>query len=468
MANMSKNPATGVWELTQVISEAGSKVATLNTENTFVDGDIEITISTPSGALGSGTGSVEASSDVGLLGTSSSTQPVSGHYVKVEGEANVAVSTGGFIAQGEDVDVNIADVYYPVAEAAFSTSGASVVSTAEGYVASGETVGTVASGVMAVTGGALSAGAGSTALASDGLSDGSSIDSTKKIALTEVNASGYYELEASGSGSVNMGAVYTQQTTAGYMSADSNPVQKIAADSETSNTATKKYYVKQSTLSASSVTPSTSQQTVTISDGYSHENRTVTILPMTGGTASSSTDESGMSSYFNAGTAQDHDVSITPQYSIDTAGFFDATANPVDGTPAYYSIKEQTVTETDTTVSGTSATRGTRTESAGWKDSSETLSVATFGVSAASGKQASEYVDISGTTAAPVLVSGGYLYINKGWTDDVKISTAKLVPDGASVDLADTHILQGYSAYDNDGVLITGSIPTYAGEYTVT
>lgn len=467
MANMSKNPVTGVWELTQAISEAGDKVVTLGTENTFVDGDIEITVSTPAGALGSGTGSVSASSDVGILGTASSSQPASGHYVKVEGEANVAVSSGGFIDQGEDVDVGISDVYYPVKSASFSTNGASVVSTAEGYVANNETVGTVASGVMAVTGGALTAGAGSTALASDGLSDGTNIDGTKKVALSEVNANGYYELEASGSGTVSMGAVYTQQTTAGYMAANASPVQKIAADSETSNTATKKYYVKQSTISSTSITPATYQQTVTVSDGYFHENRTVTISPMTGGTASASADVSGMSAYFNTGSAQSHDVSITPQYSIDTAGFFDATSTPVDGTPSYYSIKEQTVTETDTTVSGTSATRGTRTESAGWKDSSETLNVATFGVSAASGKQATDYVDISGTTAAPVLVSGGYLFINKGWTDDIKISTAKLVPDGASVDLADTHILQGYSAYDNDGVLITGSIPTYAGDYTV-
>lgn len=70
------------------------------------------------------------------------------------------------------------------------------------------------------------------------------------------------------------------------------------------------------------------------------------------------------------------------------------------------------------------------------------------------------YKDISSTTAAPILVSNDYLYINKGYTDNVKISLAKLVPDGASADLASNKILSGYSAYDNDGKLIAGNIPT--------
>lgn len=454
----------GKFLLEQTISGAGVVTNTLATQNTFVDKNIVFETTTPEGALGAGTASVEASSDVNILGTASSTQPATGHYVKVEGEANVAVATSGWLDAGTDVDVSVADVYYPVAEATFTVDGPAVKSVAQGYVGANETVGTVANGAMSVTGGALSAGAGATALASDGLSNGSTVDATKKIALSETNANGYYELESSGSGTVNSAAVYSQQTTAGYMTADANPVEKIAADSETSNTATKKYYVKQSTLSTSSVTPATTAQTVTISDGYYHENRTVTVAAMDAGSASSSTDDVGLSTYFNAGTSASHDVSITPQYSIDTAGYFDATANPVDGTPAYYSIKEQTIAETATTVSGTSATRGTRTESIGWNDTAETLDVATFANSATSG---SSYVDISGTTDAPVLVSGDYLYINKGWTDDVKISLAKLVPDGSDVKGHGEYILSGHSAYDDDGTLVAGSIPTYAGAYTV-
>jgi len=76
------------------------------------------------------------------------------------------------------------------------------------------------------------------------------------------------------------------------------------------------------------------------------------------------------------------------------------------------------------------------------------------------------YVDISSTTAAPILISNDYLYINKGYTDNLKISLARLVPDAASADLADSHILNGYSAYNNNGQLIAGNIQTYDGSYT--
>ena len=85
------------------------------------------------------------------------------------------------------------------------------------------------------------------------------------------------------------------------------------------------------------------------------------------------------------------------------------------------------------------------------------MGTATFANSATSGQT---YVDISATTAAPILVSGDYLYINKGYTDNIKISLAKLVPNGASASLASGHMLSGYSAYNNDGALITGNIPT--------
>ena len=453
------------WKLVQEIAGAGTVTNTLATENTFVDKDIVFQTITAEGALGAGSGSVEASSTAtGLLGTATTTQPASGNYITVEGEANVAVATSGWLDANEDVDVSIANVYYPINSATFTESGASVVSTSAGYVANGETVGTIANGAQTITGGTLSAGAGSTALASDGLSNGSTVDATKKIALTTTNANGYYELEASGSGTVTSEAVTSQVTTAGYFAADAQPVTEIAAGSQTSETATQKYYVKQSTLSASTVTPSTSSQTVTIGDGYFHENRTVTVEAMAPGSASSSTANTGLSTYFDAGTSADHDVSITPQHSVDTAGYLAETQNPVDGTPAYYSIKEQTITETTTTVSGTTATRGTRTESVGWNDTAETLDIATFANSATSG---TTYVDISATTSAPVLVSGDYLYVNEGWTDAVKISLAKLVPDGSDVKGHSEYILTGHSAYDDDGTLIAGSMPIYVGAYTV-
>ena len=435
MSKMVKN-ASGVWELQQTIAAAGTVTDTLATENMFVDADIDIVTTTPEGALGAGSGSAEASSDIsGLLGTASSSQPASGHYVKVEADANVAVATSGWVDAGDDVDVSIADVYYPITE-----------------------------GAQTITGGGLSEGAKSVAINSDGAYDGTSYDTSDKIKFESGEAAGVYKIHPSGSATVNRAAVTKQVTQDGYFPADQTAQQAIAADSETVSIPETAYFIKKSTLSASSVTPSTVAQTVTIGEGYAPADRTVTVAAMAPGAASSSTDNVGLSTYFDAGTQADHDVEITPQHSIDTAGYLAATANPVDGTPAYYSIKEQSVTETTTTVSGTTATRGTRTESVGWKDTAETLDTATFANSASSGES---YVDISGTTAAPVLVSGDYLYINEGWTDNVKISLAKLVPDGSDVKGHSEYILSGHSAYDDDGTLVAGSIQTYDGSYTV-
>lgn len=428
----------GKWLLQEVATGAGTVTHTLATENNFLDKDVIFEAVTAQGALGAGTGSAEASSDIsGLLGAGSATQPATGHYIKVEGEANVAVATSGWLDEGDDVDVAIADVYYPITE-----------------------------GAQTINGGALSEGTKSSAITSDGAYDGSSYDPTDKVKFEASEAAGVYKIHANGEVVVNRAVVNKQVTQDGYFPADSTAQEAIAADTITVTNPDAPYYIKKSTLSANTVTPdpaTNAQQTVIVYEGYSPVNRTITVEPMAAGAASSSLAEVGTSTYFNSGTSADYDVALTPQHNIDQSGYLAVTSNPVDGTTEYFKLKDQTVTETTTTVSGTTATRGTRTESVGWKRTAETLTTATFGNAAESGVT---YVDISGTTAAPVLVANDYLYIGAGYTDAVKISLAKLVPDGSDVKGHSEYILSGHSAYDNDGVLVAGSIPTYAGAYT--
>ena len=94
-----------------------------------------------------------------------------------------------------------------------------------------------------------------------------------------------------------------------------------------------------------------------------------------------------------------------------------------------------------------------------------TIASASFANSATSG---TTYNDISST--APTLISNDYLYINEGYTGNVKISLAKLIPDNATITTSTgaDYILSGQSAYDGDGNLIVGSIATYTGSYTIT
>ena len=97
---------------------------------------------------------------------------------------------------------------------------------------------------------------------------------------------------------------------------------------------------------------------------------------------------------------------------------------------------------------------GNPIESSG--DAYYTLPTISFGNTEVSGKT---YEDID--AKAPVLVEGGYLYIGEGYIKDSKISLAKLVPDHGTLPVIDAKsewMYKGYSAYDNEGKLIAGTM----------
>ena len=128
------------------------------------------------------------------------------------------------------------------------------------------------------------------------------------------------------------------------------------------------------------------------------------------------------------------------------------------------SINTTSVVQTNiTTINGTTATGATATWGTGYITSGS-ISAATFDNEPASGKTANSYVDISNTTAAPVLISKDYLYINRGYVDDIRIKLSKLIPDSAvkpnGASSYSQGLLSGYALYDEDGNLVTGSINT--------
>ena len=169
----------------------------------------------------------------------------------------------------------------------------------------------------------------------------------------------------------------------------------------------------------------------------------------------------------------------TPVIATNAAGNVEAaaatTTQPVSGYYVAVSSPANTTT-VHATASVVSEGYGTSTEGQYTSTDSSDLTVgaaasdvtyvpltsASLANAATSGE---DYYDWSET--GPVLISGSYLYINEGYVPNAKISLARLVPDAASANLADNHILGGYSAYNNDGTLITGTIPTYTGSYTV-
>ena len=190
------------------------------------------------------------------------------------------------------------------------------------------------------------------------------------------------------------------------------------------------YYASNSSKSVASGSATTPTTTITTNPSISVASATGVVTATVSGSQSIAPTVSA--GYVSSGTAGTVSVSGSDTLTLD----------------------DSSITEGTTSVSGSSATRGTATWGTGWIQQGE-MDAATFANTASEG---TTYVDISATTDAPVLVAGSYLFINKGYTDDLKISLARLVPDGASAGLSSDVILSGYSAYNNDGTLIAGSI----------
>ena len=118
-----------------------------------------------------------------------------------------------------------------------------------------------------------------------------------------------------------------------------------------------------------------------------------------------------------------------------------------------------------TTTSGQYTTTPSSSLTVGAAASAVTYVPVASATFANSGTNGVTYTDISST--APVLISGDYLYINEGYTGNSKISLAQLVPDATGTNASAAYILSGYTAFDNNGALIVGTMQTYGGEYEV-
>ena len=189
-------------------------------------------------------------------------------------------------------------------------------------------------------------------------------------------------------------------------------------------------------------------------------------------TVTTSSTNTNMSTYFDSlSSSSGASVTITPKYT-NTAGFKTAlTTATNNGGTTYWKIKTTSVTQNkNTTLKNDNTEIDTRANASwgtGWI-SEGTISPATFANSATADVT---YVDISATSAAPILISGDYLYINRGYVDNLKISLAKLIPDtldGTNINFASAnYILTGYAAFNAAGAQITGTMQIYNGAYTV-
>lgn len=437
------NASASKFTETLTISKRDNTKVTINTTNTFVDKDIELTLNVRHGAVEPKSAVVSSglsptdNSNGGIniypeMGTGVASEPTTGYFIAVNttGTTQNTVSTAGWMPQGDLASISTSNTtYYPIDE-----------------------------GEVTVVGGDLVASTGSTSLVSSGLFNGTDYDTTDKIDITSqaTEATGYYKLVASGSGQVIRQAITKQVTDSGYVHAQSSSTNVSNQTSLSSNTATAEYYIQKSTLSANTITPSITQQTVTISAGYYPTSRTVTVEAEQASTLTTNYTDVGMSSYFDSlPNSTNANVTITPTYT-NTAGYLDAHTDTNAGGIGYWKIKTSEMVLGTSTVSGDNLLRGNASWDTGWIIGNS-IAPATFSNVATSG---TTYLDVTDTTGIPVLdTEDGYLYINKGYVDDFKIHIGKFISSDVTIQTSD-QILASFTAYDEDGILLTGTIPS--------
>lgn len=193
-------------------------------------------------------------------------------------------------------------------------------------------------GAQVIEGGDVTASSSLTALTSNGLSDGVEIDPSKKIILSTEDADGYYELETSGQAIILRSEVTKQVTKAGYFPQDEVPQTAIEEETTSVENEHSKYYVVQSTLSADVINPDDTTQTVTVSPGYYHEDRSITIEPAVDAVVESSTEA---------------DVSVPEdqsERSINSSIIAKSSTQPVSG--FYLKAEASSISETEATSAG--------------------------------------------------------------------------------------------------------------------
>jgi len=494
MANLVKDGHMLTGDI--AITKKGNTVLTLDTYNsgtgvgTYVDGDIQFTIHPILGEGVAGTASADSvieSTDgsaaginiSGSIGTKQSSEPSSGYYIRVKatGSGGSVIQTAGWMDDGPLPAASTTSTsFYPVTAGTITVSGGTATKT--DYtgtptlnigIASQTTTGATvvdaqpSSGYYVTLSGTSTSFTGTTSVSITDVKDTRAAGYIPARSATTIyhldtqsptvtiNAGSKTKYLTIPSGSVTQGNLSLNSTTGVVSGAVSISEGYVAADSLSKT-------LQLTTMSGATKYATTSNQTVSTTGKFMLGDIVVSKLTATSFTEANI--KHGVNIKINNGSTNvfNKTGTFTSDGTITAADIRNGKIGYSQGEAITGNMPDSAISQGKTTVSGQSATRGTYSWTAGYT-TAHTLSAATFGNEAAS---STTYVDISNTTSAPVLVSGDYLYINKGYTDNLKISLAKLVPDGSDVKNHGDYLLSGHSAYDDDGTLVAGTIPTLA------
>lgn len=517
MAKM--NDATP-WLLPITISASGTRSNTFQTSGTWVDRDIQVSITTPAGSYDAYGGQLSiTSTNLGITPTvtlsDANNKNISnytvgardttyGYYVQINGSS----STGSKVITATRAAVTKSAAAGWINQNSGTQAIASANATATVSVNAGS--GSTYVNIKAAGGGTLSGG-GSWNLSHTLNYTDSTVDSAT-ISLTD-QTSGYRKIILNGdslSKTVTRAAI-----TAGYQ-----PTTNAATQTVTISCPADNIYIKEgaSTLAGGSLSkgdPSGGTLSLGTPTGGGLSSAAVSGGGLDNSAISTLTVQRANNDSSSIGGKNIYSVLSNSQTSEPTSGYFIAVTANASGsavradlssvvtraaysravnlaafsqtvtraavtdtqTAGYMDAGMQSLSSADTTVTLAASSKTVSLDQAqitvSYAGATKSLSksqtvyipitAATFANTATSG---TTYEDISST--GPILISNDYLYINAGYTPARKISLARLVPDLEGLVQGDAAQMRaGYSLYDKDGKVITGtmqdSICTVAG-----
>lgn len=417
-----------------------------------------------------------------IIGTRATAEPTEGYYISFSstGGGSSKIKTAGWFPQGATLTPASTTVerFFPVTAAEGNVSGTNTVSPTADVSGSNVTLGSTDNGIsVTATGGGTASVTAQANITTAGYVPkqnnlfsktltANSNTTTKTKFISAVTIPSGKSLSVTNNGTLTLtttgttNATITNGTTTITSNSTTAGVVKVAAKITASDS---------SATAAQTIINNGLWNTVTMTAANTAYYGRVTAPPLT--VTTSSTND-GMGTYFNTGSASNKDVTITPKYT-NTAGYKTATTTATNNSGiTYWKIKTTSMTQNKvTTLNSTNDAINTRANASwgtGWITSGS-IAPATFANAKDTDKTEDDYVDISNTSDAPILSSGGFLYINRGYVDNLKISLAKLVPDSISgkTMAPANYILTGYAAFNGSGVAINGTMQIYNGAYTV-
>lgn len=459
-----------------------------------------------------------ATNITGSVGSATTTKPTSGYYVaaKSGGATNTVTATptvtsagygtttsGQYGATNDTMSVGAndsADTYFSVDAAAVTVTGTNTVSPTASLSSSNVTLSDSNNGisVTATGGGTASVTAAANVTTAGYIPAGNSFatgalnaasNTTTAIkyisavtvpsskALTVTNNGTLTLTNASGA-TTNMSNAGTTTITSSSTSSGSVTIAAKTAAGDASNTSKEvvsgglwkttaasgaNTYYGRVTVGAVSGSIGGSASGGSATAAIANTNSMNTITTLTGLTA-------GTDYWQVKATATGSAGSYTPKYTVSTAGWI---ASTVTGTAQTVSVSSDStgqslyIPKATFTVSGSAVTVAT----AGYIPAGTSVTNIDAGsITAVSSDPGSSYTEKTASDGVAIS-SGGWLKINAGYFGNTKISLATLIGDDQSIlpvsSGQSSALRSGYTAYDDAGHLVSGTIVDYDGSYTV-